>query len=68
MKKLLCMILTAAMLLTAAPQAVFAADYDTAEQTVRALGIVTDAGKDAASRGEFAKMLVAASKYKNEVS
>ena len=68
MKKIVCMILTATMLLTVAPQAAFAADYGTAEQTVRAMGIVTGAGEDSANRGEFAKMLVAASKYKNEVS
>lgn len=67
MKRIVCMILAAAISCTLLPQMVFAADYGAAEQTVRALGILSETGTGTATRGEFAKMLVAASEYKDEV-
>lgn len=67
MKRRLCMILAAAMLCAAFPQMTFAADFATAQQTVKALGILSDTSSATATRGEFAKMLVSASEYKDEV-
>ena len=63
MKRRLCMILAAAMLCAAFPQMTFAADFATAQQTVKALGILSDTSSATATRGEFAKMLVSASEY-----
>lgn len=67
MKRKVCMILAAAMLCTALPQTALAADFATAQQTVKALGILSDTSSAATTRGEFAKMLVSASEYKDEV-
>ncbi len=67
MKRIICMILTTVMLCTALPQQTLAADFGAAEQVVRTLGILSETGTGTATRGEFAKMLVAASPYKNEV-
>lgn len=67
MKKILCMILAAAIGCSLLPQMAYAADYGAAEQTVRALGILSETGTGTATRAEFAKMLVAASEYKDEV-
>lgn len=66
-KKILCMLLAAAFFLPTVGETAYAADFATAQQTVRALGILSETGNSTATRGEFAKMLVAASAYKDEV-
>ncbi|MGN1231601.1 MAG: S-layer homology domain-containing protein, partial [Anaerotignum sp.] len=67
MKRIICMILAAVLLCATVPQMAFAADFATASQTVKALGILSDTSTATATRGEFAKMLVSASAYKEEV-
>lgn len=68
MKRAMCLILAASLCCPLLPRMAFGADYSAAEQTVRALGILSEIGSGTVNRGEFAKMLVSASEYKDEVS
>ncbi len=71
MKKIWCILLSAFMLLYSLPTyAAGSTDYASAYQTVKALGIVSADvyATSNVTRGEFAKMLVMASVYREEVS
>lgn len=67
-KRIISLVLVLGLLFSLLCIQVSAAGGTAKEETVRALGIVTEAGSGQVTRAQFAKMLVSASEYKDSVS